>query len=148
MTNPTPSAAPLTGRQLIDTAPLGALIRFSDGTPRPPERFKNKLSAWKNNNATGRLVEKTPASDLLAAHFKLHIGDFGANGITVIKFYQTYMADADKTFFIEQLPQPGCVKILDKTPRYTELVHLAPDQAAAETWIAANGSRYTLEPVL
>ena len=49
--------------QLIsDTAPLGAIIRYSDGTPRPPERHRRKLQAWERHNNTGRLVKKQAAT--------------------------------------------------------------------------------------
>jgi hypothetical protein len=148
MTNANTATGRLTGQQIIDTAPLGALIAYSDGSPRPPDRHKRKLEAWKNANGTGRLVAKTPASDLLPAHFKLHIGDFGTRAVIVIVFFKTFMADSANTYVIEQLPPPGSVRILDKNPRYTELVHLAADQSAAEAWIAGKtGTPYTLEAV-
>lgn len=148
MTSTTPTPEPLTGRKIMDTAPLGALIRFSDGTPRPPARFKNKLSAWETKNGTGRLVEKTKDNDLVPARIKLHMGDFVTKGVTIMTSYKTFMADGPDSFFIEALPQPGSVRILDKNPHFTELVHLAEDQAAAETWIARNAdNRYTLEVV-
>jgi hypothetical protein len=59
-------------RQIYDTAPLGALIRFYDGTPEPPARQRCKRAAWSGTNGTGRLVRKTPASDLSVPGFKLH----------------------------------------------------------------------------
>ena len=31
-----------TAQSIFDAAPLGAIIRYSDGTPRPPDRFKRK----------------------------------------------------------------------------------------------------------
>lgn len=45
-----------------DSAPLGALIRYSDGTARPPARFRKKLSAWESRNGAGRLVKKGAAT--------------------------------------------------------------------------------------
>ena len=35
---------------IIDTAPLGALIRYTDGSPKPPARFTKKLAAWERSN--------------------------------------------------------------------------------------------------
>lgn len=35
-----------TAREILDDVPLGAFIAYSDGSPQPPARFKNKLSAW------------------------------------------------------------------------------------------------------
>lgn len=45
---------------IIDTAPLGALIRYTDGSPKPPARFSKKLAAWERSNGIGRLVKKEP----------------------------------------------------------------------------------------
>ena len=56
MPNPLRSA-----REIYDIAPLGALIRFSDGTPEPPARHRRKRTAWLSNNGAARLVRKTPA---------------------------------------------------------------------------------------
>jgi hypothetical protein len=53
---------------VYDTAPLGALIRYSDGTPRPPARFAKKLAAWERRNGLGRLVRREPASGRPIAH--------------------------------------------------------------------------------
>jgi hypothetical protein len=45
---------------ILDTAPLGALIRYIDGSPKPPARFIKKLAAWGRSNGVGRLVKKEP----------------------------------------------------------------------------------------
>ena len=50
----------LSAREIYDIAPLGALIRFSDGTPEPPARHRRKRTAWLSNNGAGRLVRKNP----------------------------------------------------------------------------------------
>ena len=50
-------------QDIVDRAPLGAMIRFSDGTPQPPTRFKRKLRAWEDRNGTGRLTEKSGPRD-------------------------------------------------------------------------------------
>lgn len=36
--------------------PVGTRVEVRDGTPRPPERFKRKLEAWKNHNYEGFVV--------------------------------------------------------------------------------------------
>jgi len=43
---------------IIDPAPLGALIRYTDGSPQPPARFTKKLATWERSNSVGRLVKK------------------------------------------------------------------------------------------
>ena len=50
----------MSAQYIYDTAPLGSLIRYSNGEPRPPERFRRKLAAWNNDNGTGRFVERYP----------------------------------------------------------------------------------------
>ncbi len=45
---------------ILDTAPLGALIRYADSAPKPPARFTKKLAAWERSNGVGRLVKKEP----------------------------------------------------------------------------------------
>ena len=35
----------------------GRLVRVSDGTPRPPERFNKKLKTWEYSNFSGELGE-------------------------------------------------------------------------------------------
>ncbi|MFA5951900.1 MAG: hypothetical protein WC807_16620 [Hyphomicrobium sp.] len=94
-------------QNIFDEAPIGALIRFSDGTPRPPDRFKRKLQAWENANGTGRLSEKTPGSDRSPGMFTLHIGDItGNSGVKLVQFFRTYSVHSAGTFTIEGLPAP------------------------------------------
>ena len=45
---------------IIETAPLGALIRYNDHSPKPPARFTKKPAAWERSNGVGRLVNKEP----------------------------------------------------------------------------------------
>ena len=49
---------------IIDSAPLGALIRYTDGSPKPPARFTKRLAAWERSNGVGRLVKKEPPPGL------------------------------------------------------------------------------------
>lgn len=37
---------------VYDNAPLGSLIQYSDGTPKPPARFTRKLDDWGRRNAS------------------------------------------------------------------------------------------------
>lgn len=62
----------LTAPQLHALAPFGATIRFTDGTPKPPERFTKKLAAWKRNNGLGVYSEAKDA-DNFGANFTLEI---------------------------------------------------------------------------
>jgi hypothetical protein len=86
----------MSAQSIYDQAPIGALIRYSDGAPRPPQRFKHKLAAWENNNNGGRLVRKaephTSGNHTTPASFTLHQGDFGSAGVVVLKVFKTFSA--------------------------------------------------------
>ena len=86
----------MSAHTIYENAPLGSLIRYSDGTPRPPARFKKKLAAWENRNGAGRLVRKEPARDrpngTSPASFTLHEGDFGSGGVVVLTVRRTIVS--------------------------------------------------------
>jgi hypothetical protein len=131
----------MSAQSIYDQAPIGALIRYSDGTPRPPQRFKHKLAAWENNNG-GRLVRKaephTSGNHTTPASFTLHQGDFGSAGVVVLKVFKTFSASSPLTFTIVERPKPGMVRVLDRTGGRAELLHLAADRAAAQAWLASH----------
>lgn len=132
----------LDSHAVVASIPLGALLRFFDGTPRPPERFRRKLNAWKNRNDTGRLVQRSPACTLggspFPATFTLHLGDYGAAGTIVMIVNRGFQATTDLRFEVLELPTPGTVRLLARHGAREELRHLAPDMAAAEEWMARN----------
>ncbi|MFH0297864.1 hypothetical protein AAFX91_11580 [Bradyrhizobium sp. 31Argb] len=132
----------MSAQSIYDQAPIGALIRYSDGTPRPPQRFKHKLAAWENNNNGGRLVRKaephTNGNHTTPASFTLHQGDFGGAGVVVLKVFKTFSASSPLTFTVVERPKPGMVRVLDRVGRHAELLHLAADRAAAQAWLASH----------
>jgi hypothetical protein len=127
-----------TALHIHQSAPLGALVSFSNNTPRPPERFTRKLAAWKGQNGTGRLVERSAGSGSLAATFTLQIGEFGSEGTVIMTMRQFFQVTSSKTFSILETPRPGMVRVLTGHDDRVELHHLAPDMASAERWMAAN----------
>lgn len=129
--------------QLIhDIAPLGSLVRYSDGTPQPPQRFKRKLAAWENKNGSGRLVRKVPAcqtaSYALPASITLHKGDFASGGVIVMVVHQTFCVTSALKFELVERPALGSVRVLSRTGDDAELLHLAADHAGAEGWLAVH----------
>lgn len=130
---------------IIDTAPLGALIRYTDGSPKPPTRFTKKLAAWERSNGIGRLVKKEPPRPYptwtAPASFTLHEGNFSSDGVILVTIMRSHSADSGLTFGVVEVPQPGQVKILLHFGGATELLHLAANQMAAELWIAREGYR-------
>lgn len=137
---------------IYDTAPLGSVVRYFDSTPKPPDRFRKKLSAWKSRNGTGRLLKKEPPRERPTysspACFTLHEGDFGEGGVIVVSVRRTYSVESDLRFEIVQRPDIGSVRVLQLLGDNPELLHLAGDREAAERWLDNNPySRAYLEEV-
>jgi hypothetical protein len=137
---------------VYDSAPLGSLIRYFDGTPKPPARFRKKLSVWESRNGAGRLVRKDPprlrATYSSPAHFTLHEGDFGEVGVVVVSVRRTWSVETGLRFEIVERPAIGMVRVLQDLGDSPELLHLARDREAGEGWLASNQySRAYLEEV-
>jgi hypothetical protein len=135
---------------IFDHAPLGSIIRYFDGAPRPPERHRKKLATWEARNNTGRLIAKRPGGVVgkltVPDSFTLHEGDFGGHGIVLVRIHRTFSIDSDLKFAVIERPAIGSVIVLDRPDG--ELVHLAESEAAAQTWLQSHGyPRAVLQPV-
>lgn len=132
----------MSAQYIYDTAPLGSLIQYLNGAPRPPERFRRKLAAWNNDNGTGRLVERYPGQVTdnyrSAAHFMLHLATYGSQGVIVMTVRRAYSVESSLNFGIIDTPKPGQVRVLTTFRGKDELRHLAADMASAEAWMRDN----------
>ncbi len=130
---------------IIDAAPLGALIRYSDGAQKPPARFTKKLAAWERSNGLGRLVKKEPERPYQTwtapASFTLHEGNFSSEGVILVTILRSHSADSALSFEVAESPKPGQVRVLLNFRGGTELLHLAENAEAADLWIAKEGYR-------
>ena len=130
---------------IIDSAPLGALIRYTDGSPKPPVRFTKKLAAWERSNGVGRLVKKEPPRAYptwtAPASFTLHEGNFSSDGVILVTIMRSHSADSRLSFDVVEEPKVGQVRVLLDFGGSTELLHLATSVTAAELWIAKEGYR-------
>lgn len=125
-----------TARHIYETAPLGSLIAFRSGEPRPPQRFTRKVKAWEQENGTGRLVERQPGFGTSPATFTLHLGDFESEGVIIMVVRRLFSADSAKPFEILDTPKAGMVRVLTGHGEREELRFLASDMAQAERWMA------------
>ncbi|MGQ3672031.1 hypothetical protein ACT6QG_06510 [Xanthobacter sp. TB0136] len=137
---------------IFDIAPLGSLVAYSDGTPRPPARFTKKLAAWERRNGLGRLVRKEPGRERPTYSsppcFTLHEGDFSSGGIVLVTVPRTYGIDSDLRFRVVERPRVGQVRVVQQVGENVELLHLADSREAAELWLAkSEHSRARLEEV-
>lgn len=132
----------MSAQHIYDIAPLGSLIRYSNGEPRPPERFRRKLAAWNIDNGTGLLVERYPGqvSDHYRspAHFMLHLATYGSEGVIVMTVRRAYSVESPLNFEIIDTPKPGQVRVLTTFRGKDELRHLVADMASAEAWMRDN----------
>jgi len=132
----------MSAQQIFDIAPLGSILRYSDGSPRPPERHCNKLAAWERRNNGGRLVRKQAeavvGATVLSANFTLHKGDFGRDSTILIRIHETFSVGSDLAFSIVERPEVGSVLILHGASDDAELLHLASSRADAETWLTTH----------
>ena len=130
----------MSAKTIIDRAPLGALIRYTDGSPKPPARFTKKMAAWERSNGVGRLVKKEPPRSYTTwtapASFTLHEGNFASDGVILVTIMRSHSADSRLIFEVAEEPKPGQVRVLLDFGGNMELLHLAESVGAAELWIA------------
>ena len=126
-------------QHVYDNAPLGSLVRYSDGTPKPPARFNKKLAAWQNRNGVARLVRKEPQRDWQTytspASIILEEVDFASGGVALATDMHGYSVESDLRFEIIERPAVGAVRILLGHPTAALLLHLAENRDAAEAWL-------------
>jgi hypothetical protein len=88
---------------IIVAAPLGALIRYTDGAQKPPARFTKKLAAWERSNGLGRLVKKEPERPYQTwtdpASFTLHEGNFSSEGVILVTILRSHSADSPLSLY-------------------------------------------------
>ena len=130
----------MNAHDLFDTAPLGSLVSFTNDQPRPPERFRRKLAAWRTWNGSGRLVAIYPrrllGSSFQSAGFVLKIGEYGSEGVTILTVSRHFELTCPLDFAILERPRPGMVRVLTEWNGKVELQHLAEDLPSAHEWLA------------
>lgn len=133
---------------VYESAPLGSVIRYSDGTAKLPARFTKKLAAWESRNGVGRLVRKEPPRDRAIysspAYFTLHEGDFGQGGIIVVSVRRIWSVESNLRFEIIERPTIGMVRVLQELGDSPELLHLA---RTARRPNAGSPAIHTAEPI-
>ncbi len=73
-----PRERPLTAQEIYDRAPIGSLIRYSDGQPPPPKTRPQMLRAWQRRNKQGTLIRKAgPGPHGAAPYFVLRVDETG-----------------------------------------------------------------------
>jgi hypothetical protein len=142
----------MSAHTIIDNAPIGSIVAWSDGTPQPPARFNKKLAAWRTNNSSGRLIRKQGGRGIECMSrspcFTLHEADYGAGGVIAIRVHRTFSLESRLQFTIVERPAIGSVRVFDGVGDAAELVHLATNEVDAKEWLTRHGyPRAVLEAV-
>ena len=129
----------MSAQHLFDNTPLGSIVRYSDGAPKPPARFTRKLEHWERSNGSGRLIRKSPGREVgkypFPASFTLHEGDFGGVGVVLIVLHRSFSVDSRLRFEVVESPTTGMVRVLAQYSSGTELLHLAANHETAARWL-------------
>lgn len=131
----------MTARALFDLEPLGALIEFSDGTTRPPERHKNKLRDWLGRNNVGYFIAKhvgDPAKSWDDDTFTLQT----QNGRVLVVNRIVMVKDDDRSTYTVTPPAPGTILAYSDFAGRIEIRHVWPDLNAARDWATGGHNNY------
>lgn len=133
----------MSAQQIFDFAIPGSVVKYSDGTPRPPERHRRKLADSETRNNGGRLIRKQAETVVgrttLPASITLHESDYGQGGVIKLRVHQIFSVNTDLKFSVVERPAIGSALVLDRSGDEAELVHLAANRADAETWLKSHG---------
>ena len=143
----------MSAQHIFDNASLGSIIRYSDGSPKPPARFTKKLEVWERSNGSGRLVRKSPGRTVgnhpFPASFTVHEGDFGGGDVVLIVLHRSFSVDTRLRFDLIEPPKAGMVRVLGLCGTGTELLRLAANHEAAASWLKQHPhSNAVLEEVM
>ena len=121
-------------------APIGSIIAWSDGTPRPPKRHRKKLSAWQTSNSQGRLISKRGGRAIgnlsMSPTFTLHEGDYGAGGVIAIRVHRTFSQESGLRFTVVEPPAIGSVRVSQGLPGVATNTELGnPASASSTHWL-------------
>ena len=124
---------------IIATAPLGALVAYSDSRARPPGRFRRRLAEWRRFNGVGRLDSVMPAemrgTHEVPARFVLHVGDFGSHSLIVLTVRMCFDARSPLAFKVIDA-EPGAVVGFVTDGVHLELGGMFAGESESGAWLA------------
>lgn len=124
---------------IFDNAPLGSMIQYSDGTPKPPVRFTKKLDHWTRSNGSGRLTRKSAGTVVgnypLPSSITLHQGNLSSGGVVLVVMQRSFSIDTCLQFEVIETPVSGSVRVIAPYGTGMELLHLATHYEAAASWL-------------
>ncbi len=128
---------------IFERAPLGSIVSWKNGKPRPPKDCIRASAQWRRDNAEGRLVRKLCHSvmgrSLIPASFKVTTDGIDDLGDVIGPDFRTFSVDSEFSFTVISRPEAGSVRVLDRCGEDAELLHLACNQVDAEKWVTSCG---------
>ena len=132
----------MSAQLIYDLAPLGSIVAWSDGTPRPPKYHCNLLSSWKCRNDLGQLVQKlgqTVVGDIsLPPSISLLLFDYGQIGPATLRAVRPFWLPCDLKFTVIERPAIGTILVLDAPGEDAELIYTAPSRKKAQAWLRSH----------
>lgn len=114
---------------MLDRAPIGATVEWSDGTARPPEHHVATLYQWRRNNGCGVLVRKRGGQIC------------NQNPLFMVRegeAIRTFPLNSALHFRIASRPPVGSVRIFDGDQSHALVLHVADDWPDAVAWLDAH----------
>jgi hypothetical protein len=135
----------MNAQELFTLAPFGAYVKFTDGTPRPPDRFNKKLRAWKDSNDAGYFMSAEPSDgvhDYSKDSFVLRTLD---DPVLIINRHFG-VAGSNKTFEVVSMPKPGTILAMNKYRKERhEVAHIWPTLGHAKAWSIGRNHHYEFD---
>lgn len=126
---------------VYENAPLGSLIRFCDGTPRPADEQVAEVEGWERRNGTGLLAMKDPAPELRSwvppTSITLRLSAVDGNAADNGDLSLTFSVDSNLRFEILARPSAGTFRVLRGSGSAVELLRIAGDRAEAQHYLRA-----------
>lgn len=128
---------------IYERAPIGAMVRYHDLTPPPPEGDVEAFTAWEKRNGVGWLVRCTPPRSSIiwstAGAITLLQGEFPMDIDAAIAAREAFPLDSDLTFAVVRRPAAGEVRVLQEYGAHSILLYLAYNRADADRWVKESG---------
>lgn len=125
---------------ILQSVPLGSILAWSDGTPRPPRHQHRKQAAWRARNGKGRLVRKDPGDRRRGrgtpSYCLLHAADDRQGELVTIRTDQTTLSGIAVRVTVLERPAVGSIRVLSSSGPDAQVLCVVADVAAAQKFLS------------
>ena len=128
----------LTAKDLHTLAPLGAYVAYSDGKPKPPQRFNKKLKEWDRSNSWGYFI-KAGRGDPTKSYHRPGFALQQDHGHFIINTH--FGLEGDLSYEVTMPPAGAILAYHDHSDlgHALEISHVWQNLNAARTWAWGHG---------